>query len=64
MVNEGRLDVLDERMKSLDPGLNEWCKFLGCEQAEQIKADVVYERVSKEMVKQIKTFNDKQLHEC
>ena len=54
MVKGERLVVLDERMKSLDPDLNESYKFLRCKQAEGIKADVVYQRVSKEMEKRIK----------
>ena len=55
----GGLDVLDEMMKSL----NESYKFLECEQAEAIKADVVYKRVSKKMENHIKPLTDKRLHE-
>ena len=50
----GGLDLLDEKMKALDPDLNKSYKFLECEQAETIKADVVYKRVSNEMEKNIK----------
>ena len=56
MVKGERIVVLDKRMKSLDPDLNKIYKFLGCEKAEGIKADVVYKRESKEIEKRIKTF--------
>ena len=46
--------MLNEKVKSPDPDLNESYKFLECEQAEAIKADLVYKRVSKEMEKRIK----------
>ena len=58
----GGLDVLDKMMKSLNPDLNKSSKFLECEQAETIKADVVYKRVSKKMENHIKPWTDKQLH--
>ena len=50
-------------MKSLDPDLNESYKFIECEQAEEIKADTVCGRTSKEMERRMKTLTDKQLHE-
>ena len=53
----GGLDVLDEMMKALGPDLNKSYKFLECEQAETIKADVVYKRVSNEMEKNIKNID-------
>ena len=48
MVKAEGLDVLAERMKALDPELNENYQFLECEQAEQIDTDAVYERVKAE----------------
>ena len=36
------LNVLNKKVKSPDPDLNESYKFLECEQAEAIKADLVY----------------------
>ena len=53
MVKEEGIAVLDKRMKSLDPYLNISYKFLGCGQAEAIKAEVIYRRVSKEREKRM-----------
>ena len=63
MVNEKGLDVLDERMESLNPNLKKNYKFLGCEQPESIKAEVVYKWVSKEMKKHMKALTGIQLYE-
>ena len=43
--------------------LNESYKFLGCEQADVINADTVYEILNKELKKSVGTLNDKQLNE-
>ena len=43
--------------------LNESYKFLGCEQADVINADTVYEILNKELKKSEGTLNDKQLNE-
>ena len=41
------LPVLDEQMESMDPDENENCKFLGVQQADEIKTEVVFERVKR-----------------
>ena len=63
MVKAEGLDVLAERMKALDPKQNEHYKFLGCEQAEQIDTDTVYERVKAEMAKRMKALASTELYE-
>jgi len=63
MVKGEGLEVLNERMKTLDPEQNECYKFLGCEQAEGIDTDIVFGRVKDEMEKRMKTLIDKELHE-
>ena len=50
MKGEG-LQVLQERMKTLDPDQEEMYEFLGVEQADGIKTKQVYER---EMTKRLK----------
>ena len=51
MIRAEGLEVLAEKMKALDLEQNECYKFLGCEQAEQINVEAVYERVKAEMEK-------------
>ena len=36
MIKGEGLEVLEERMKALDPNQNEVYKFLGCEQEEKL----------------------------
>ena len=43
------LAVLEEKIEALEPNKNEIYKFLGCEQADKIKAKRVMERVKKEI---------------
>ena len=45
------LQVLQERMKTLNPDQEEMYKFLGVEQADGIRTKQVYERVKEEMTK-------------
>jgi len=63
MVKAEGLDVLGEKMKALDPDQNENYKFLGCEQAEQINTQAVYNRVRDEMGKRIKMLTSRELYE-
>ena len=63
MVKAEGLDVLAERIKTLDPEQNENYKFLGCEQAEQIDTDAVYEKVKAEMAKRMKALTSTELYE-
>ena len=51
MVKAEGLPVLEEKMKALDPEMNEVYKFLGCEQSDDIDAKMVLERVKKEIKK-------------
>ena len=53
MKSEG-LQVLQERMKTLNPDQEEMYKFLGVEQADGIRTKQVYERVKEEMTKRLK----------
>ena len=48
MVKAG-LEVLEAKMKTLDPTQNENYKFLGCEQADKIDVQSVYSTVKSEM---------------
>ena len=61
MVKAEGLDVLAERMKALDPKQNENYMFLGCDQAEQIDTDVVYEKVKAEIDKRMKALKSTEL---
>ena len=49
MVKGKGLQVLDERMKNIDPGENEIYNSLGVEQADGIKKKEVYNRVKEEI---------------
>ena len=51
MVRGKRLEVLEERMKTMDPDENEIYKFLGIEQADGIKTKKVFESVKGEVNK-------------
>ena len=48
MIKGEGLEVLEERMKAMDPDENEIYKFLGNEQADGIKTKRVFERVEEE----------------
>ena len=54
MVRGEGLQVLEERMKTIDPNENEIYKFLGIEQADGIRMKTVFERVKKEVLKKVK----------
>ena len=47
------LAVLEDEMEALDPGKNEFYKFLGCEQGEKMDVKRVMERVKKEIRKRL-----------
>ena len=49
MMKATGLEVLEEKMKGLDPNNNERYKFLGCEQSNGIDVDPVLNRVSATM---------------
>ena len=54
MVKGEGLQVLEERMKTMDPDENEIYKFLGIEQTDGIRTKAVYERVKEEVAKRMK----------
>ena len=58
-----RLQVLQERMKILDPDQEEVYKFLGVEQADGIKTKRVYERIKKEVTKRLKILIKSELND-
>ena len=57
------LQVLQERMKTLNPDKEEMCKFLGLEQADGIRTKQVYERVKEEMTKRLKLLMKSELND-
>ena len=63
MVKGERLQVLQERMKILDPDQEEVYKFLGVEQADGIKTKRVYERIKKEVTKRLKILIKSELND-
>ena len=54
MVKVEGLQVLEERMESMDPDKNDSYKFFGIEQADRIKTKTVYERVKHEVTKRVR----------
>ena len=62
MKGEG-LQVLQERMKALNPDKEEMYKFLGVEQAGGIRTKQVYERVKEEMKKRLKLLMKSELND-
>ena len=63
MVKGEGLQVLQERMKTLEPDQEEMYKFLGVEQADGIKTKKVYERVKVEMTKRLKLLMKSELND-
>ena len=54
MVRAEGLQVLEERMKTMEPYENEIYKFLGNEQADGIRTETVFERVKEDISKRVK----------
>ena len=54
MLRGEELEVLEERMNTMDPEENGIYKFLGIEQADGIKTKAVFERVKGEVNKRVK----------
>ena len=54
MVKGEGLQVLEERMKTIDPDENEIYKFLGIEQVDGIRMKTVHERVKEEVAERMK----------
>ena len=64
MVRGEGLQVLEERMKMMNPDENEIYKFLGIEQAGGIKTKAVYERVKEEVTKRVKMLTKIELNDA
>ena len=63
MVRREELEVLEERMKTMDPDENEIYKFLGIEQADGVKTKKVFERVKGEVNKWVKMLTKTELND-
>ena len=57
------LQVLAERMKTMDPDENDVYRFLGIEQADGLKTKNVYERVKEEVIKRVKMLTGTELND-
>ena len=64
MVRGEGLQVLEERMKTMNSEENEIYKFLGIEQADGIKTKAVYERVKEEVTKRVKMLTKTELNDA
>ena len=64
MVRGEGLQVLEERMKTMNPDENEIYKFLGIEQVDGIKMKAVYERVKEEVIKRVKMLTKTELNDA
>ena len=64
MVRGEGLQVLEERMKTMNPDENEVYKFLGIEQVDGINTKVVYERVKEEVTKRVKMLAKTELNDA
>ena len=63
MVRGERLEILKERMKTIDPDENEIYKFLGIEQADGIKTKKAFKPVKGEVDKRIKMLTNTELND-
>ena len=61
MVKGEGLQVLQEKMKTMDPDQKEIYKFLGVEQADKIKTKEVYNRVKEEIKRRIQMLTKTEL---
>ena len=64
MVRREGLQVLEERMKTMNPDENEVYKFLGIEQVDGINTKAVYERVKEEVTKRVKMLTKTELNDA
>ena len=62
MVRVEGLEILEERMKTMDPDENDIYKFLGIEQADGIKTKKVFEQVKGEVNKRVKRLSNTELN--
>ena len=64
MVRGKGLQVLEERMTTMDPDEIKIYKFLGIEQANGIRTKTVYERVKEEVSKRVKMIANTELNDA
>ena len=62
MARREELEILEERIKAIDPDGNEVYKFLGIEQADGIKTKKGFERVQGEVNKRVKMLRNTELN--
>ena len=63
MVKGKGLEILEERIKVIGPDENEICKFLGIEQADEIKTKKIFERVKGKVNKRVKILTNTELND-
>ena len=63
MVKGEGLEILQQRMQSLDPSSNDTYRFLGVEQADGIQKDKVLQRVKVEMLDRLKKLLQLELYD-
>lgn len=63
MVTAKRLEILEYRIKIMDPEEKEIYKFLGIEQADGIKTNKVFEPVKGKVNKRVKMLNNTKLND-
>ena len=63
MVRGEGLQVLEERMKTMDPDENEIYKFLGIEQADGVRTKTVFEKMKEEVLKRVKMIANTKLND-
>ena len=64
MVKGEGLQVLEERMKTMNPDENEFYKFLGIEQADGMRTKNVYERVKEEVSRRVNMLTKTELNDA
>ena len=64
MVRGEGLQVLKERMRTMDPDKNESYKFLGIEQTDGIQTKTVFERVKGDVSKRVKMIANSELNDA
>ena len=64
MVRGKGLQVLEERMKAMDPDENEIYKFLGIQQADGIQTKTMFKRVKEEVWKRVKMIANTELSDA
>ena len=63
MVRGEGLEILEEKMKTIDPDKNGTYKFLGIEQADGIKTKKVFEQVKGEVNKRLRILSNTELND-